>query len=273
MGKAVKAVANPIKKVVQVANPISYFGSKGLVDVLRGKNPISSAQQDVADTWRMSSPEDRALMEKAAAEERMNQFLGDVGSQASADQRDITGFGEKEYARAGETNAEIMNMRKARRAELASLLAKQADEEFQLSKPELAEEANAAGILYSTGFGDRLAKQKLELARARENALAENALGDVEADIAGRREAETLGRGYRESGLSRRLSLEDFSREARLAKEIGASSAPSVKQGSKAGLLGGGTAGAGVGSAFGPMGAMIGGGAGAILGAGAQKGK
>ena len=291
MGKAVKTVTKPIAKAAKVVFPVQYVANKGLDYIRKGKNPLSGLTKEYSEVLGGGgNPDDpnaamndlaaAQMAERMAAQERMAAMIGRTREQAPIDRKKITDFGEGEVSRATASNAEIMNMRRERRKELANLLTKQADESFQLSQPEIAEAANSAGILASSGYGEALAKEKARLATDRENKLAEAALTDVDQDISGIQGVENLGRGYRDSGMSREFSLEDFAREGEVSKEVAAMQTPSSVPtpqvgggGGKGGLLSGAMGGAAAGSSFGPWGALIGGGAGALLGNSQKKGK
>ncbi len=302
MGKTVKKIVDPAKKVGSFINPIGYVGTKLAIDTHLGKNPLTSVRNaagDVIGTHKdlldmvgiggkdygdsnanlQADIARQQALERAEAQMRMGDLINRTRAQAPKDRGEIESFGKSETDKANATNANILDIRKQRRNELASLLAKQADDSFKLSQPEIAESANRAGILYSSGYGEALAKEKSRLANETQNKLSEQALTDADAEISGIQGTADLGRGYRESGLSREFTLEDFAREGEVSKEISAMQTPSAVAtpttggGGKGGVMGGAAGGAAAGSALGPYGALVGGGAGAILGAGAKKGK
>lgn len=270
MGKSVKQAFAPLKNTTKIKpfkNPgksAANFFSGGLI------NQQGKFFTDAAADEEQSAEDQAAAAEaakKAESDARLAALLGDAEAQGSSDERRINEFGQKSTASLAATNADALNLRKQRRGELATLLAQQADNEFKLSQPEIAEESNSGGILYSSGYGTALAKEKGRIATARDLQLAQQALSDTDADIAGRREVDAVGRGYGEQGMSRNFSLQDFAREGRVAKEIGGiTTAPSVKGSGKGGAMSGAMAGASAGAAAGPWGALIGGGAGALLG-------
>ncbi len=142
---------------------------------------------------------------------------------------------------------------------LANLLTQQAQNSFSKTLPSTAEDYNAGHLLNSSGYGNEVARQQGQLAQDIANQLAQQQIGALQ-------QKQALG----QSALSRGFSLEDFVRQANVAKSIGAQAAPQVPSGKASGLAGG-LGGAGVGSAFGPWGAGIGGLAGLLLGSQANK--
>lgn len=281
MGKKVKKVAGTVGR--GVSGVFTLGGSEIARNNLSKKNVINQVLQapghiftggmSMAGAGGSGAEGDPAGYDYT----NFNQLLNDTRAQGGIDQAAINAMGKEATTGAAATNADALKLRKDRRAELATLLSQQADNEFKLSQPEIAEESNSAGILYSSGYGNALAKEKGRISTARDLQLAQQALTDTDADIAGRQQVDALGRVYKDSGLSRNFSLQDFAREGAVAKEIGgASAAPKTAAytgGGKGGALSGGASGAAAGASFGPYGALIGGGAGALLGSQSGRGK
>lgn len=146
--------------------------------------------------------------------------------------------------------------------ELESLSAantKRAADLFKQTLPDIAENAQAAHLYDSTGYGQEVARQQANIASEIANQEAQQrfaALGGLQ--------------GFQTGALQRGLSLEDFVNQANVAKTIGAQMAPQMPSGKATGLSGG-VAGAGAGAPFGPLGAAIGGAGGLILGSNANK--
>lgn len=134
----------------------------------------------------------------------------------------------------GKTQSE---MRGKRRQELADLLYKSQDRIFRDNYPQIAEDANSKGLYTGTGFSEALAREKSRLAADTTDALSQQALGDLDAEL-----------GFRNNALSRRFSLEDFIRSANVAKNTGLALQPKSdgKAGTGAILQGVGALGKGV---------------------------
>lgn len=149
--------------------------------------------------------------------------------------------------------------------QLRGLLTQQEDQQFDLAKPGIYEDLNTKGLLRSSGLGTALAKEKAALSASTNNQLSQTALGDTDRQIKSIADILAQQQSFQTSGLERRFTLEDFNKEANLAKSLGATNAPQIKGGNSVlgGVLGGAVSGAGAGAALGPWGA----GAGAVLGA------
>lgn len=284
MGKKVKDVA---KKVGRGASAVYTLGGSEIArNNLSKDNVINKVLQAPGTilTGGLSASDDLGEGEGEGGPAggdyaRLDALLRKTSAQGGIDQEMINKFGEEQAKSAGATNAEALALRKTRRGELASLLSQQANNEFQLSQPEIAEASNAGGVLYSSGYGTALAKEKGRIGQERDLKLAQQALSDTDADIEGMQQVGAIGRGSKEAGLSRRFSLEDMSRQGSMSREIGASmpagttAAAAPSGGGKGGMMNGAAGGAAAGAPMGPWGAAIGGGIGGILGASKKKGK
>lgn len=142
---------------------------------------------------------------------------------------------------------------------LSNLLQEQARNSFARTLPQTAEDYNGGGLLNSTGYQQEVARQQGQLSQDIANRLGQEQYGALQRK-----------QDFGQSALSRGFSLEDFIRQANVAKAIGAQAAPTVPSGKASGLAGG-LGGAGVGAKFGPVGAGIGGLAGLLLGSQANK--
>lgn len=120
--------------------------------------------------------------------------------------------------------------------------------------PDIAENAQAAHLYDSTGYGQEVARQQANLASEVANQEAQQKF----AALSGLQ-------GFQTGALQRGLSLEDFINQANVAKTIGAQMAPQPPSGKATGLAGG-IGGAAAGAPFGPIGAGIGGLGGLVLG-------
>ncbi len=125
--------------------------------------------------------------------------------------------------------------------------------------PNIAENSQAAHLYDSTGYGLEVARQQSDIASQVANNEAQLKLG-------------ALGslQGYQTGALQRGMSLEDFINQANVAKATGAQMVPQAPS-SKATTMSGAGTGASAGASFGPWGAVIGGGLGALAGSQANK--
>lgn len=114
---------------------------------------------------------------------------------------------------------------------------------FKSMLPDIAENAQAAHLYDSTGYGQEVARQQANIASEIANQEAQQRLG-----------ALTNLQGFQSGALGRGLSLEDFINQANVAKTIGAQAAPQVGngKGNTGAILGG------LGSLAGGMGGLVG---------------
>lgn len=156
--------------------------------------------------------------------------------------------------------SQLLGIPEAELGDMRGLLQRQQEETFRRRIPQIAEESQAAGLLRGSGFTDSLAREARELET--DTSLALGGYG-----ISGLADALAARQGLQTAGLQRRFSLEDFDRSARLAREIGATSAPGVQSGKGGSVLSGAVGGGSIGAGFGPVGAGIGAVTGGVLGA------
>lgn len=173
--------------------PLSAFGSGGLSEFTQKNpfgvpinNPISGVFGNNKTNPYISGP-----------------FALDP-NQLTADQTNISNLGDKQYT---DTLAGID-------ANTATQ-AKTAADFFKNSLPGIAENAQAAKLFDSTGYGQEVARQQSLLA-------SQVASGDADKRLA----ALTGRQGFETGALQRGQSLEDFINSANVAKSIGASIAP-----------------------------------------------
>lgn len=130
-------------------------------------------------------------------------------NQTATDQADINNLGKSQYADtlAGiDTNVTAQNQR-------VSDLMKQ-------SLPNIAENAQAAHLYDSTGYGQEVARQQAQLASG------------VASDTANQKLQALQGlQGFQTGALQRGQGLEDFINQANVAKTIGAQMAPQPPSG------------------------------------------
>jgi hypothetical protein len=130
-------------------------------------------------------------------------------NQVSGDQSAINSLGQKQYSDtlAGiDTNATAQNQRVA--------------DIMKSSLPNIAENAQAAHLYDSTGYGQEVARQQAQLASG------------VASDAASQKLQALQGlQGFQTGALQRGQSLEDFINSANVAKTIGATMAPQPPSG------------------------------------------
>ncbi len=130
-------------------------------------------------------------------------------NQLSGDKADINNLGQKQYTDtlgAIDANATAQNQR------VADLM--------KSSLPDIAENAQAAHLYDSTGYGQEVARQQAQLA----SGVASQAAQDKLSALSGRQ-------GFETGALQRGQSLEDFINQANVAKTIGAQMAPQPASG------------------------------------------
>jgi hypothetical protein len=170
----------------------------------------------------------------------------------------------------------LTTQRKQNMSDLATTLAQNQMTQFNRAIPDLAEQANTAGILPSTGFGTLLSNKYSQLTADTQNQLAQQGISDSNTALAAKagiaqqgynnadQYASGLGDvantklGFQTSGLQREFSLDDFAKQADLVAKYGtAPAAPtggSKGGGALQGALGGAAAGAAVGGPWAALG-------------------
>lgn len=169
-------------------------------------------------------------------------------TQSASDQVAITNLGNQQY----QDTLSSIDQNATSQGDYANQL-------LQRSIPGIEEKLNSQSLLNSSALPQELARQASysaqDVASQRANAIANALVGK---------------QGFQTAALNRGFSLSDFENQAKVAKAIGATTAPQVGNGKGAasGLAAAGV-GAKVGSAFGPWGTVIGAGAGYAGGSGA----
>ena len=214
------------------------------------------------------------------------QSIIDTGTK-NADAQNV--LGQKQYDQANQFITGDQATRDLARERLSQALINQNQATFKQGLPSTEEALNAQHLLNGSGLGQELARQQGNISTNIANQIG--TLGAQDYTQASDQRAQALqglqanqgqalgiNQAASANSLSRGISLEDFARQAQLAKAIGAQAAPQVPNGkstgTSAGLAGAGT-GATIGSAV-PgvgtaIGALIGGGLG--YAGGSQTGK
>lgn len=130
-------------------------------------------------------------------------------NQLAANKAEILGLGNKQYA---DTVSGIDQNVAAQNQHAKDL--------FGFMLPDIAENAQAAHLYDSTGYGQEVARQQAQIA------------SQTASDAANQRFSALSGRqGFETGALQRGLSLEDFINQANVAKTIGAQMAPQPPSG------------------------------------------
>lgn len=152
----------------------------------------------------------------------------------------------------------------------AQLLARQRGQAFEQFVPQAAEQLQTRGLLQTSELENVLGREQSRLQQESETILGGARIASTQQEIADINRILAQRQGLQQAGIERRFSIEDFERQQRLAKELGAQITPEVGggQGSRlTGALQGGVAGASAGAVGGIPGTAIGGLIGAGLGA------
>lgn len=115
---------------------------------------------------------------------------------------------------------EQTDIQKKRLAELTTLLAGQQKTQFNQDIPGIAETAQGAGMLETSGFGNALANRYKELTANTSAELARQSLTDRDLEIG---ELGKIGAGANNlstAGLERQFSSSDLARSETLAREL-----------------------------------------------------
>lgn len=198
-----------------------------------------------------------------------NPYLLDPSDQGSGNQS-ILDLANQQSTDTQAFNTSDQASRATARQNLAEALTKQAQTSFQQSLPETEETLNAQHLLNGSGLGQEIARQQGNIAANIANQVGAQGATDINR-------ASDIGfqglqgkQAQQAAALSRSFSLQDFIRQARVAKDIGATTAPVMPSGKSTGVSGG-LAGAGTGAAIGTgitpgygtaLGALLGGAAG-----------
>lgn len=241
-------VAKTVKKIAPIVSPVTYFASKAALGGAKG------AAQSVG--FGGGGTQDSTLQGGA---------FSISPEQLEAEKLAIENLGRSQYDKNLQFVEKDQSTRASARDALAQALTRQAQSSFQSSLPDTLEDLNSRNLLNSSGVGQEIARQQNKIATDIANQVG--VIGAQDIDLASQQRAAALAglQGTETSGLQRQFSLEDFIRQANVAKSIGAQMAPQSPSG-KAGALSGGVSGLAAGAPLGLPGAALGGLGGIILG-------
>jgi len=145
--------------------------------------------------------------------------------------------------------------------ETAQLLSRQRGQAFEQFVPQAAEQLQTRGLLQTSELENVLGREQARLQQESENILGGARIAGTQQEISDINRILTQRQGLQQSGLERRFSIQDFEREAGLARELGAQVTPTVGgSGSRlAGAATGAVGGAAALAPLGPVGAVVGG--------------
>jgi len=145
---------------------------------------------------------------------------------------------------------------------LETSLGEQTRRSFEQFIPQAADVLQTKGLLQTSELENVLGREQGRLAGQTQDILAQARLGGTTQDISRIDDILRARQGLQQSGLERRFSIQDFERQATLARQLGAQTTPQVA-GGKGSQIGGGISGAiggaSLGSAAGIPGAIAGG--------------
>lgn len=185
--------------------------------------------------------------------------------QAAVDQQSINDLANQQYADVQQYNTTDQSNRASARQALADALTKQSQAFFQQGLPQTEETLNAQHLLNGSGLGQEIGRQQAYLGANIANQVGTLGATDINRASDINLQALQGQQGQQQAALSRGLSLQDFARQAQIAKAIGATAAPQMPSGKSTGIAGG-LAGAGAGATIGSAVPVVGTGIGALLG-------
>lgn len=237
-------------------------------------NPVydtgSGTQPSGASTFQpTTSTTPSSTDQQAAADEKK---ITDTGA---TQKQQIEDLASKLYGQNQDFISSDLASRATGRDALAQMLTQQAQQSFQQTLPQTAEDYNSGHLLNSSGYGNEVARQQSNLAAQIASSLGIAGLSDIGygstekaqalAQLQGMNtNALQTGQSFDTAALNRGFSLADFDKQAQLSQQLGALSAPQVGGGKGAA----GSVLSGIGSLAPLAGAAFGGPGGAIAGAG-----
>ncbi len=125
------------------------------------------------------------------------------------------------------TAAEQATRRQQGLVDLTKLLSERDSRLFKDAIPEIAEEANAKGILKSSGYGDSLAHERARLQAGSSEAIAKQAISDRDLDVNSLAAIIGQQQGFQSDGLSREFSTKDYTKQQNDALYLARENQPS----------------------------------------------
>lgn len=151
--------------------------------------------------------------------------------EARLDRNLISKLGDDEALRSRTTLTEQDALRKTRLNDLATLLAGQTDTQFNRNIPGIANTAQNAGMLETSGFGTALSRDYTGLKTDMAQQIAKQGLADRDAYITGVGDITTNRNSLDTSGLERQFSVTDTAKANELALKLGQMGVPAPAKG------------------------------------------
>lgn len=235
---------------IEISQAFPSLGNDPNIHNVSSLRAYVAGQKQITDTGTKQAEEQRKL-----AENQATLLQGLLEKQT----KDTETFRESQRQRGLSEIEGISNIRRTRRDELAKILSSQVDQDFKNAIPQIAEDANTKGILTSTGYGEALARERSRLSERSNLELAKTGLSDLDAEaslreslaaggldsgqqselarlsgernvlstrLSGAERALTTSQGSETDALSRGFSIEDFQRQAQVAKELAKEASP-----------------------------------------------
>ncbi len=182
-------------------------------------------------TSNSSSPlpgETYAAYQQRMIDTGMNNEASNPG--AAKDAYQLKSLQDTEEAKSRAILGEQGDLQKTRLSDLAKLLTDQQTSQFNRDIPGIANTAQGAGMLETSGFGGALANRYKDLSAATSNAIAKQGLADRDLQIQGLGAIGTNSNNLSTAGLQRTYSTEDLTRSEELARELGRMGVPAPAQ-------------------------------------------
>lgn len=170
------------------------------------------------------------IMDPVSGQPLLDDVMGDTplyggavntGGTASKDQNDLINEAELAYKlqqeRAGQSKEERAQMLQ----EYADLIAQQQNRMLDENAPALYEDLNTRGLLRSSELGNAMSRERAKAAAILQEQVGLQGLSDRDAYIQSMEGASDNYLGGRSGAIQRRFSLEDFARQAQVAKDTG----------------------------------------------------
>lgn len=167
-------------------------------------------QPKPGETWAQFLERTKLYMKLASPEEM----------QRAKDTFDAQALAQTEESKSRSILGEQAGLAKTRLNDLASLLAKTQDSQFNRDIPGIAETAQGKGMLETSGFGNALANRYKELTAQTSEELAKQGLADRDLEIKGLSDIGVNSNNLGTATLERQFSNEDLTRSEQLAKYL-----------------------------------------------------
>lgn len=166
-------------------------------------------------------PTDGSLVDTIVGDTPVSGGAANTGGQASTDQQQLIDEAELAMRLQNEQAGKSKEERAKMLQEYADLIVAQQNRILDENAPALYEDLNTRGLLRSSELGNAIGRERQKAAQILQEQVGLQGLNDREAYVKALEDANT---GYiqgRSGAIQRRYSLEDFARQAKVAKETG----------------------------------------------------